>query len=130
MAAPNIVFIFSDQQRWDTVGCYGQALPLTPHLDQMAKDGVRFANAFTNQPVCGPTRAVLQTGRYATEVGCWRNGLALPLDEPTIAKLLARAGYETGYIGQWHLASSRRAPENIDYHDQGRASRASGQLPR
>ena len=75
----------------------------------------RFASAFTNQPVCGPTRAVLQTGRYATEVGCWRNDIALPLGEPTIATLLARSGYETGYIGKWHLASSFGVPhDDID----------------
>src|SRR3954470_22035307 len=109
-APPNIVFIFSDQQRWDTVGCYGQQLPLTPHLDRMAAEGVRFANAFTTQPVCGPTRAVLQTGRYATETGCWRNGIALGLDEPTIAKRLSAVGYEVGYIGKWHLGSGSRKP--------------------
>jgi arylsulfatase A-like enzyme len=106
MAPPNIIVAFSDQQRWDTLGCYGQPLPVTPHLDRMAAEGVRFANAFTNQPVCGPTRAVVQTGRYATEVGCWRNDLALPTDAPTIARLLSSAGYETGYIGKWHLAST------------------------
>jgi uncharacterized sulfatase len=105
---PNLIVIFSDQQRWDTVGCYGQRLPLTPNLDRMAAEGVRFANAFTNQPVCGPTRAVLQTGRYATEVGCYRNNIALPLAEPTIAKALSQAGYEVGYIGKWHLASTDR----------------------
>jgi uncharacterized sulfatase len=113
MARPNIVFIFSDQQRWDTVGCYGQQLPLTPNLDRMAKEGVRFENAFTNQPVCGPTRSVLQTGRYATETGCWRNGIKLPLDEPTIAKSLSAAGYEVGYIGKWHLASTGK---DEDFH--------------
>ncbi len=107
---PNIVFVFSDQQRWDTVGCYGQSLPVTPHLDRMANDGVRFANAFTNQPVCGPTRAVLQTGRYATETGCWRNGIALKTNERTFAHALSDAGYEVGYIGKWHLASSNGDP--------------------
>lgn len=107
---PNIVFVFSDQQRWDTAGCYGQSLPVTPHLDRMASEGVRFASAFTNQPVCGPTRAVLQTGRYATETGCWRNDIALPLDERTFAHELSYAGYEVGYIGKWHLASGPGAP--------------------
>jgi len=112
---PNIIVIFSDQQRWDTVGCYGQALPLTPHLDHMAAAGTRFANAFTNQPVCGPTRAVLQTGRYATETGCWRNGIALRPDEDTIARRLSAAGYDTGYIGKWHLASTRLAGVEDNY---------------
>ena len=103
---PNIVFFFSDQQRWDTCGCYGQDLPVTPNLDRMAAEGVRFANAFTCQPVCGPARACLQTGRYATEVGCFRNGIALPLDAVTLPRLLRQAGYEAGYIGKWHLAST------------------------
>lgn len=104
MPPPNLVVIFSDQQRWDTVGCYGQRLPLTPHLDRMAQEGVQFSHAFTNQPVCGPTRAVLQTGRYATELGCYRNGIGLPPGEPSLADHLSAAGYEVGYIGKWHLA--------------------------
>jgi arylsulfatase A-like enzyme len=51
---PNIVVLFSDQQRWDTLGCYGQKLPISPNLDNMAAEGVRFEHAFTCQPVCGP----------------------------------------------------------------------------
>lgn len=105
ISSPNIIFLFSDQQRWDTCGCYGQPLEVTPHLDRMAREGVRFEHAFTCQPVCGPARACLQTGRYATEVGCHTNHRMLPRDEPTIARDLAANGYETGYIGKWHLAS-------------------------
>ena len=101
---PNIVFIFSDQQRWDTLGCYGQKLNLTPHLDQMAAEGVRFEYAFTPQPVCGPARASLMTGLYASQTGCFRNGLPLPPGQATMATLLSEAGYEVGYIGKWHLA--------------------------
>ncbi len=92
MARPNIVFIFSDQQRWDTVGCYGQRLPLTPNLDRMAAEGVRFDNAFTCQPVCGPARACLQTGKYATEVGCHTNHRRLPPDEKTVPMYLREKG--------------------------------------
>lgn len=105
MKQPNIAFMFSDQQRWDTCGCYGQPLNTTPHLDQMAREGVRFENAFTCQPVCGPARACIQTGKYATEVGCHINPRMLPLNEKTIAHHLASHGYETAYIGKWHLAS-------------------------
>lgn len=104
---PNILFLFSDQQRWDTLGCYGQPLDVTPNLDRMAAQGVRFANAFTCQPVCGPARASLQTGRYAEEIGCFTNGRRLPAGEKTIAHHLAAAGYDVGYIGKWHLASDR-----------------------
>ncbi|MGQ9731454.1 MAG: sulfatase-like hydrolase/transferase [Candidatus Zipacnadales bacterium] len=103
---PNIIVYFTDQQRWDTCGCYGQPLPVTPNLDWMAEKGTRFALAFTCQPVCGPARSCLQTGRYATEVGCFRNDIALPTNEKTIAHWFAEAGYEVGYIGKWHLAST------------------------
>lgn len=103
---PNIVFFLTDQQRWDTCGCYGQRLPTTPNLDAMARDGLLFENAYTCQPVCGPARACLQTGRYATELGCHRNDLGLPRDARTIARIFSEGGYRTGYIGKWHLASS------------------------
>ena len=110
---PNIIFIFSDQQRWDTVGCYGQELDITPNLDQMAAEGVKFENAFTCQPVCGPARAVLQTGKYATETGNYRNHIALPQDAKTIAHWFTEADYRVGYIGKWHLASNG-GESNID----------------
>lgn len=103
---PNIIFIFSDQQRWDTCGCYGQKLPVTPNLDKMAQQGVRFENAFSCQPVCGPARAALQSGKWPTEVGCHANHRHLPTDlKHTLAKEMKKAGYSTGYIGKWHLAS-------------------------
>ncbi|MFW6059029.1 MAG: sulfatase-like hydrolase/transferase [Phycisphaeraceae bacterium] len=104
---PNILFIFSDQQRWDTMGCYGQRLNITPHLDQLAREGVKFEHAFTMQPVCGPARSCMQTGQYATQTGCFTNHRALPSGTPTLAASLNDAGYETAYIGKWHLASDR-----------------------
>ena len=61
MSRPNIIFYFSDQQRWDTLGCYGQRLPISPNLDRLAAEGTRFEYAFTCQPVCGPARACLQS---------------------------------------------------------------------
>ena len=67
--ANNIIFYFTDQQRWDTCGCYGQPLDITPNLDKLAAEGVKFENAFTPQPVCGPCRALFQTGKYPTETG-------------------------------------------------------------
>lgn len=105
-AKPNIIFFFTDQQRWDTAGCYGQKLPITPNLDKMAGEGTNFEYTFTCQPVCGPARACLQTGKYATEVNCHTNNRVLPFNEETIAKILRRSGYEVAYIGKWHLASS------------------------
>ena len=102
---PNILFLLSDQQRPDTVGCYGQRLPITPHLDRLAAEGTRFEHAYTPQPVCGPARSCLQSGLYATRTGCYVNGKMLPLDQPTIAKQLDAASYETAYVGKWHLAT-------------------------
>lgn len=102
---PNIIFILSDQQRWDTCGCYGQHLNVTPHLDKMAREGVRFDHAFTCQPVCGPARSSLQTGKYPAKVGTYRNDIYLPRDERTIAHHFSEQGYHLGYIGKWHLAS-------------------------
>ncbi len=111
--SPNLVFFFSDQQRWDTCGCYNQAMDITPNLDGMAKEGVLFRKAFTCQPVCGPARSCLQTGKYPTETGCFTNDRALPQDEVTIAHRLRAAGYNTGYVGKWHLASYGEAQ---NYH--------------
>ncbi len=115
--AKNIIFYFSDQQRWDTCGCYGQPLNITPNLDRLAAEGVRFANAFTPQPVCGPCRAMFQTGRYATDIDCWRNNKMLPAGVKTLANYLEEAGYETAYIGKWHLASEGEVegPLRIDH---------------
>jgi len=103
---PNIICFFTDQQRWDTIGCYGQKLNVTPNIDKMASEGVLFKKAFTCQPVCGPARACIQTGKYATENTVIDNGLPLPLNEKTIANWLSETGYEVGYIGKWHLASN------------------------
>ena len=103
---PNIIFCFSDQQRADTCGCYGQRLDITPHLDAMADEGVRFDKTFSAQPVCGPCRALFQTGIYPTETGCFRNSIALPQDSKTLGCYFHNAGYETAYVGKWHLAST------------------------
>lgn len=105
---PNIIVVFTDQQRADTAGCYGNPLGLTPNLDAMAAEGVQFELAFTPQPVCGPARALLQTGVYPTVTGCFRNGIPLPTDARTIAHELADVGYQVGYIGKWHLAGRGR----------------------
>lgn len=105
MHQPNILLYFTDQQRWDTLGCYGQALPISPCLDKLASNGILYENAFSPQPVCGPFRAILQTGLYPTQTGCFRNNIALPNNVKTLAQYFANAGYDTAYVGKWHLAS-------------------------
>ena len=102
-APPNIVVFFTDQQRWDCSGLHGNPLDLMPNFDRMARLGTHVANSFTCQPVCGPARSCLQTGRYATASGCFRNGIPLPEGGPTLARCFNEAGYHTGYIGKWHL---------------------------
>ena len=114
---PNILFYFSDQQRYDTLGCYGQPLPISPVLDQLASEGTKFEYAFTAQPVCGPCRALLQTGLMPTATGCFRNNIMLPLGTNTIAKEMKKAGYENAYVGKWHLASegALEGKPGVDY---------------
>ena len=119
MNKPNIIFIFSDQQRHDSCGCYGQELDITPNLDKMAEEGVLFTNAFTCQPLCTPARACIQTGLYPTQTGVFRNNIGLPISEKNIANYLSRNGYETSYVGKWHLATNtglkKVVGENYDY---------------
>ena len=113
----NIIFYFTDQQRWDTCGCFGQPLDITPNLDALAREGVKFDNAFSPQPVCGPCRALFQTGKYPTETGCFRNNIMLPAGVKTLGQYIEEAGYETAYIGKWHLASDGELekPPTIDH---------------
>ncbi len=113
----NIIFYFTDQQRWDTCGCFGQPLDITPNLDALAREGVKFDSAFSPQPVCGPCRALFQTGKYPTETGCFRNNIMLPAGVKTLGQYIEEAGYETAYIGKWHLASDGELekPPTIDH---------------
>ncbi len=103
--APNVIVLFSDQQRWDTTGVHGNPLDLTPNFDRMARAGADVHYSFTSQPVCGPARSEMQTGRYGTATGCFKNGIPLPADARTLAHHFRAAGYTTGYIGKWHLGS-------------------------
>jgi arylsulfatase A-like enzyme len=101
---PNVILIISDQFRWDCLGANGlNPLNLTPNLDRMAGEGVNFANAITNQPVCAPSRACLFTSSYTNRHGVWRNGIALPPETQTLATVFRQAGYTANYIGKWHL---------------------------
>ena len=90
---PNILWICSDQQRFDTLGCYGNPYVKTPNLDNLAREGVLFEHAYSQSPVCTPSRASFLTGRYPRTTRCRQNGQAIPPDEVLVTKILQDAGY-------------------------------------
>ncbi len=104
----NIIFYFSDQQRYDTANN-----EIMPNLMELAEEGAFFENCYTCQPVCGPARASLQTGVYPTECGCHINGIPLRDDTKSLADYFNENGYETAYIGKLHLASGKNGGKNI-----------------
>lgn len=110
MTQPNIIVFFTDQQRHDTTGLHNNPLNLTPNFDRMARSGTDVHYSFTCQPVCGPARSSMQTGLYATQTGCFKNGIPLWDKTKTLAHYFAEAGYDTAYIGKWHLAGDSAEP--------------------
>lgn len=106
-ARPNILFILTDDQRWDCWSAYGNDRIHTPNLDRIADRGVRFNNAFVTLAICSPSRAACLTGRYGSVNGVTAVGSEkLNLGEPTFAKALGLAGYATGVTGKWHLKTT------------------------
>jgi len=106
---PNIIFILGDDLGWAELGCYGNTFNETPNLDRLAKQGVRFTDAYAAAPVCSPYRAALMTGLYPARLGI--TDYLRPDDQNhlapqclTIAEVLKKAGYATGIIGKWHLS--------------------------
>jgi len=106
--APNILFVFADQMRASSAGWMGNEQVRTPHLDRFASQSVVFDNAVSCCPVCTPYRASLLTGLYPLRHGLLLNDVRLRTDLPTIATVLKTAGYDTGYIGKWHLDGPNR----------------------
>jgi len=110
---PNIIVIISDDMGYADIGCHGCKDIASPHIDSIAKNGVRFTNGYVSCPVCSPTRAGLATGRYQQRFGHEYNtgpppgglkeNVGLPLTEVTVANVLKSAGYVTGAVGKWHL---------------------------
>jgi arylsulfatase len=104
---PNILLLMTDQQRWDALGCAGGWVR-TPAMDRLAEEGVRFANAYTNSPVCVPARASLATGRYPHNTGVWKNeAFTLGRGAPTWMRAVRDAGYSTSLFGKTHLHPHR-----------------------
>ena len=107
---PNIVYVFADQWRAQATGYNGDINAKTPNLDALAAQSCNFVNAVSGCPVCSPYRASLLTGQYPLTHGVFLNDVQLNDDAITIAKVLGKAGYNTGYIGKWHV------------HDHGRSA--------
>ncbi len=104
---PNIILCMADDQGFGDVGYYGNPIPKTPNLDNMAAAGLRFDRFNAAAPVCSPTRGSVLTGRHPNRFGCFSWGYELRPEELTIAEILKSAGYATGHFGKWHLGSVR-----------------------
>lgn len=99
----SLLLITTDQQRWDTLGCYKNNSIETPNIDRLAECGLRFDRAYVTNPLCMPARASLLTGRYPSAHRVWDNGVPLSAAEPTLSGALAAAGYRTALIGKAHF---------------------------
>lgn len=104
---PNILFFFTDQQRYDSLGCNGNAFARTPHIDALASSGARMENHIVANTICMPSRASLFTGRFPNAHHVWTNGLPLPGSEQTLPQMLQGMGYDTAAFGKLHLSPSR-----------------------
>jgi len=106
---PNVVLILADDLGWAELGCYGNSFNETPNLDKLARQGMRFTDAYAAAPVCSPYRAALMSGQFPARIGVtdylrpdtdWR----LPDEMITLPELFKKAGYATGMTGKWHLS--------------------------
>jgi len=141
--APNIILIMADDLGWRDLGCYGSEVYQTPHLDALAKKGVRFSNAYAASPLCSPTRASILTGQTPGRLSLTQpvghlekvildpvvpetdqpglpqtepeSKTRLPLDSVTISQVFKNAGYRTGFMGKWHLGFDPYVPENFGF---------------
>lgn len=117
--SPNILLIVTDEHNFRTLGCYRDHLPKeqaemwgpgvvvqTPHIDRLAREGVICTRAYATAPVCSPCRAAMITGLYPQNTGVPTNNYKLRTDIPTLASILNKSGYETGFIGKWHLGGA------------------------
>ena len=110
---PNILFIMSDDHGYQAMSCYGSQVNQTPNIDRLAKEGMRFDRCFVTNSICGPCRAVILTGKYSHLNGFAQNGQTFNGDQPNVAKMLRKSGYQTAIIGKWHL---RTEPTGFDYY--------------
>lgn len=102
MPKPNILFITSDQQHWNTIGAFNPEIS-TPHLDRLVREGTTFTRAYCPNPTCTPSRSSIITGKYPSQHGAWTLGTKLPEEEVTVGDLLQREGYRTALVGKAHF---------------------------
>ena len=103
MRRPNILMLYTDQQRWDTIRYGGNSHIITPNLDRLAQEGVLMENAYCNNPVCMPSRQSMLSGLYPSTLGCTTNGIEMREDVWTIPRILGNYGYTTANIGKLHF---------------------------
>ena len=136
MKKPNFLFILIDDLGWADLTCYGSTFYETPNLDRLAKESMKFSDAYASCPVCSPTRASVMTGKYPATVGitdwiCWGGSLhpargklvdvpylkGLPTSEHSLARALNDGGYATWHVGKWHLGSDGHHPEDHGFEE-------------
>ena len=113
---PNILFIFTDDHAYQSISAYGSKINVTPNIDRIANGGMLFNRCYVPNSICGPCRAVIQTGKYSHLNGFLVNGNKFDGNQQTFPKLLQRAGYQTAVIGKWHLGE-HMAPQGYDYSE-------------
>ena len=103
MSHPNLIYIFADQLRYQSLGYAGDPKARTPNIDRLASQSLNFANCVSGSPMCAPYRASLFTGKYSSSTGMVINELRINPDQRCFGHVLHDAGYDTYYIGKWHL---------------------------
>ncbi|HAY80299.1 MAG TPA: arylsulfatase, partial [Planctomycetaceae bacterium] len=136
---PNILFIFTDDHAFQSISAYGSKINETPNIDRLAREGMIFHRCYVPNSICGPVRAVIQTGKYSHQNGFLVNGNKFNGKQQTFPKLLQQAGYQTAVVGKWHLGDQPEflpTRHGFDYYfgipfsnDMGRTSRVKNRYP-
>jgi N-acetylglucosamine-6-sulfatase len=117
---PNIVFILADDPRWDSFACTGHPFVKSPNIDRIANEGAKFTNYFVTTPLCSPSRASILSGMYVHKHGIIDNGVLFDrtpqsMELKTVAQELQRSGYETAFIGKWHMGDKPQPRPGWDH---------------